>query len=67
MNNPFKTDPLKKAEEESKEHYQIKERDGEIWITYDGVAIIPEHMLSIKPIEALKELRNLYVQYYAET
>ena len=48
-------------EQQALEHYQIKEKDGEIWITYDNVPIVPESMLNLTAIEALKQLRKLYI------
>jgi hypothetical protein len=62
MNNPFKEDKIAKAKGEAEEFYQIKEKMGELWITYDTVPIIPESLLKKPALETLKELRELYVK-----
>ena len=62
MNNPFKENKLAKAKGEAEEFYQIKEKMGELWITYDGVPIIPGSLLKNPALETLKELRELYVK-----
>lgn len=58
MDNPFKANYAREAEE----NYQIKERNGELWITYTGVPVVPQSLLKKDILEALKELRELYVQ-----
>ncbi len=62
MNNPFKEDKIAKAKGEAEEFYQIKEKMGELWITYDTVPIITESLLKNPALETLKELRELYVK-----
>ena len=62
MNNPFKEDKIARARGEAEEFYQIKEKMGELWITYTGVPIIPESLLKKPALETLKELRELYVK-----
>ena len=62
MNNPFKEDKLAKARAEAEDLYQIQEKMGELWITYNGVPIIPESLLKNPALETLKELRELYVK-----
>jgi len=62
MNNPFKEDKVARAKGEAEEFYQIKEKMGELWITYDGIPIIPESLLKKQALETLKELRELYVK-----
>ena len=62
MNNPFKEDKVAKAINEAQEFYQIKEKMGELWITYNGVPIIPELMLKESALETLKKVRELYVK-----
>lgn len=62
MNNPFKEDKIARAKGEAEEFYQIKEKMGELWITYTGVPIIPESLLKKPALETLKELRELYVK-----
>lgn len=60
--NPFKEDKIAKARDEAEEFYQIKEKMGELWITYNGVPIIPESLLKNPALDTLKELRELYVK-----
>ena len=60
--NPFREDKIAKAKDEAEEFYQIKEKMGELWITYNGVPIIPESLLKNQALETLKELRELYVK-----
>lgn len=62
MNNPFKEDKVARAKEEANDFYQIREKMGELWITYNGVPIIPESLLKNPALETLKELRELYVK-----
>ena len=62
MNNPFKEDKLAKARGEAEEFYQIKEKMGELWITYNGAPIIPESLLKESALETLKKVRELYVK-----
>lgn len=62
MNNPFKEDKIARAKGEAEEFYQIKEKMGELWITYNGVPIIPESMLKESALETLKKVRELYVK-----
>lgn len=62
MNNPFKEDKIAKARGEAEEFYQIKEKMGELWITYNGAPIIPESLLKESALETLKKVRELYVK-----
>jgi hypothetical protein len=58
MFESFKSTP----EQEAEEHYQLCEKDGEIWIKYDQVPIVPESLLAKPALETLKELRRKYVE-----
>lgn len=62
MNNPFKEDKIGKAKEEARDFYQIKEKDGEIWITYNGAPVVPESMLKESALDTLLKIRELYVK-----
>lgn len=62
MNNPFKEDKVAKAKAEAEEFYQIKEKDGQLWITYNGAPVIPESMLKEPALKSLLEIRELYVK-----
>lgn len=54
--------PKELCEQESKDIYQIKEYDGEIWLTYNGALICPMALFSEKPIEVLSKIRESYVK-----
>jgi hypothetical protein len=60
--NPFKEDKVGKAKEEARDFWQLKEKDGEIWLTYNGAPVIPESMLKKPALETLLEVRELYVK-----
>ena len=60
--NIFKIDSTEKAEEEARNLYQIQEKDGELWITYNGFTVIPESLLKESALETLKKVRELYVK-----
>lgn len=40
--------------------YQLRERDGEIWLTYEGWYVCPCSMLTMEPVEAILALRDLH-------
>ena len=62
MNNPFKEDKVAKAKEEAEEFFQIKEKAGEIWITYNGFPVVPESLLKESALDTLLKVRELYVK-----
>jgi hypothetical protein len=62
MNNPFKEDKIGKAKEEAEEFFQIKEKAGEIWLTYNGFPVVPESLLKESALETLLKVRELYVK-----
>ena len=62
MHNPFKEDKEAEARDEANNLWQLKEKDGEIWITYTGCSVIPESMLKKPALETLLEIRELYVK-----
>ena len=41
--------------------YQLREYNGEIWLTYDGHLICPGSMLKEEPVKAVTDIRKLYV------
>ena len=61
MYNPFKEDKEAKNRDEANNLWQLKEKDGEIWITYTGCPVIPESMLKKPALETLLEIRERYV------
>ena len=42
--------------------YQLKEYGGEIWLTFGGSLVCPSPMLSDDPVDAVRKMRELYVQ-----
>ena len=46
--------------------YQIEEHDGEIWLIYNGALVCPCSMLKAEPVDALKQMRELYVKRQSE-
>lgn len=47
--------------ERAKEIYQIKEKNGELWLTFNGYSVIPASMLRDDIITSLETLRNLFI------
>ena len=62
MNNPFKVDEVAKAKGEAEDFFQIKEKMGEIWLTYNGFPVIPESLLKESALDTLLKVRELYVK-----
>lgn len=58
------TDEQKKAEaaETAAELYQVREYNGELWLTYSGNLVCPSSMLKDEPVEAVRKMRELYVE-----
>lgn len=59
----------KKAERRSSEVsdraltlYQVCEHGGELWLTYNDSLVCPCRMLGPEPVEALNEIRELYIK-----
>ena len=42
--------------------FQIQEHDGSLWFTYQGNLFCPCEMFKDSPVEALKTIRNLYME-----
>ena len=47
---------------EAEEVFQVKEYGGELWVTYNGNLVCPCAMLKQEPVEAIKQMRELYVE-----
>ena len=62
----FKNFFKKQAEQDAREIFQIREHNGEIWLTHCGSLVCPCSMLNVEPVEALREMRGLYVQNFSE-
>ena len=58
----FKEDKIGKAKQEAEELWQIREKEEELWITFNGASVIPESLLKKPALETLKELRERYVK-----
>ena len=61
----YKKDAEKDHEEVVKSSltkYQIKEYNGEIWLTYDGELVCPCSMLNTEPVNAVETMRELYIE-----
>lgn len=48
--------------EASRNIYQIKEYNGELWFTYDNRLVCPCAMLVEPPVTAVEKMRELYVE-----
>jgi len=46
--------------------YQIREFDGELWLTYSDGLVCPCSMLNVSPVEAIKTMRDLYIKRKSE-
>ena len=55
-------DPTERLINASKEIYQIEEFDGNLWLTYNGALVCPTDMFVSPPLDALSEIRKLYVE-----
>ena len=51
----------KEVREDANTFYQVKEYNGEIWLTYDGNLICPVSMLKEGPVESLNKIRAYYM------
>ena len=51
-----------KCQREAEEIYQLKEFDGEIWLTMNGALVCPERLLDGEAVSTLKSIRRLYVE-----
>ena len=53
-------------EDRARELYQLREFNGQLWLTYNDFLICPSDMLKQDPIEALACIRDYYVQRNTE-
>lgn len=51
-----------RVKEMSEYAYQITEYQGQLWFTFNGILFCPCKMMDGAPIEALQEMRRLYVE-----
>ena len=52
----------RKSENQAHLIYQIREFDGKLWITFSGALVCPTDMFVSPPLDALSEIRKLYVE-----
>lgn len=52
----------KRLAEQAERIYQIREMNGQLWLTYDGCPVIPSTMLKTDIVATLNVIRNLYVE-----
>lgn len=52
----------KRLQEEANELYQIKEHNGELWITYDGRLFAPQSLFTEDVIAIIGNLRECYIK-----
>ncbi len=50
-----------RSQQRLQSEFQIAERDGELWITFEGYYILPCSMLKLEAVEALLEIRKLHI------
>lgn len=50
------------CEAEARTIYQISERNGSLYLTYNGAYVCPMELFKQDAIATLKEIRNLYVE-----
>ena len=58
----FKRDCVKEATLDAEVLFQIKEKGGELWLTYSGWLVCPCSMLKEAPVDAVRKMRELYVE-----
>ena len=44
------------------EVYQLKEFEGQLWLTYSGALVCPCSMLAVEPVDAVNQMRDLYIK-----
>jgi len=52
----------REKQEQANELFQLREYDSQIWLTFNGSLVCPSEMLSIEPVEAVKKMRELYIE-----
>lgn len=52
----------KELKERADELYQMKEHEGEMWITFDGELIMPTRFIDGDPIQVLRQIRAAYIE-----
>jgi hypothetical protein len=48
------------------EIFQIREYYGKLWFTYNGFPFCPCDMMKKEPLDALEELRDIYVKNHTK-
>lgn len=52
----------KELEERAEELYQMKEHEGEMWITFNCELIMPTRFINGDPIQVLRQIRAAYIE-----
>lgn len=52
----------KELEERAEELYQMKEHEGEMWITFADELIMPTRFIDGDPIQVLRQIREGYIE-----
>lgn len=58
----FDAKKIERIEEESKEIYQVKEFESQLWLTYRGALICPTKLLEGDAIASLNVMRSMYIE-----
>lgn len=58
----FRKDRVKEATIAAESFFQIKEKGGELWLTYNGWLVCPCSMLKDTPVDAITKMRELYIE-----
>lgn len=52
----------KELKERAEELYQMKEHEGEMWITFADELIMPTRFIDGDPIQVLRQIRAAYIE-----
>ncbi len=52
----------RRAERDAEDLFQIREHDGKLWLTFNHFLVCPCTMLGKMPVDAVGEMRRLYVE-----
>ena len=59
--NKIKSKNLHRTIQVANERYQVCEYKDELWITFDGVRVLPESMLAKDALSTIRDLRKDYI------
>jgi hypothetical protein len=58
----YKRYKISLREKTAPDMYQLKEFDGKLWVTYGGGLVCPCDMLAMDAVEAIRKMRELYIE-----